>query len=312
MILLLAMLLLVASADAKGPESQTPQSSVDANAKGAARGQSGRDKKKTLSWTYNEHGMVAAYDGKREAALKLFEKAVAADPDNATAQQNLGRALWHFNRYDEAEAHTLIGLRLDPDIPAPYQVMVWQRRRQGRFEEALDFARKGRALAAGFDDGFFVIKESHLLNCLEKYDAAFRAAGEPATTDTCHLMFERSRGALLSGRATEAFSEARRYESCPASAIPPGVSHGYAGEALAALGRLNEAVIEAPLSGENEPYILGLVARDRGNKAEAIRQFTKARASFVSARVAHNGARRCGPDWVQIVDAEISKLERTQ
>ena len=306
---LLVILLLVASAQANGPDTQTPQSSVDANAKGAARGRPDGNKNKSLSWSYNEQGTAAAYDGKREAALKLFTKAVDADPNNGIAQQNLGRALWHFNRYDEAETHTLIGLRLEPGIAAPYQVMVWQRRRQGRFEEALDFARKGRALDPGYNDGFFVNKEIHLLNCLERYDEAFRIAGEPAPLDTCFMMYERARASLHSNHAAEALAEARRFRACPANVIPQRVSHGLAGEALVALGRLDEAALEGPLSGdEEEPFLLGLIARDRGNTTEAIRQLTKARGIFASSQSKRNGARRCGKNWVQFTDAAIAKL----
>jgi len=53
---------------------------------------------------------------------------------------------------------------------------------------------------------------------------------------------------------------------------------------------------------------MGFVARDRGNKEEARRQFTAARGVLEASRARLKGARKCGKDYLPVVDAELAKL----
>jgi hypothetical protein len=117
------------------------------------------------------------------------------------------------------------------------------------------------------------------------------------------MIYERTRALIEYGRSAAALAEARRLLAGHTEA-----AHGFAGEALIMLGRLDEAAAEAPNSGDDEPYILGLIARDRGNKGEALSQLRKARQKFALNRDKRKGARRCGRDYVAVVDAEIAKL----
>ncbi|WP_377324667.1 tetratricopeptide repeat protein [Pimelobacter simplex] len=57
-----------------------------------------------------------------DAAVELYRRALAIDPDLAAAHMRLGFALLHLGKTDEAEEHLSTGVRLDPkmaDVKAP-------------------------------------------------------------------------------------------------------------------------------------------------------------------------------------------------
>ena len=57
-----------------------------------------------------------------EAAVDLYRRALAVDPDLAAAHMRLGFALLHLGKTDEAEKHLSTGVELDPsmaDVQAP-------------------------------------------------------------------------------------------------------------------------------------------------------------------------------------------------
>ncbi|WP_426243804.1 tetratricopeptide repeat protein [Nocardioides sp. LHG3406-4] len=69
---------------------------------------------------YNKGIVLEASD--LEAAVELYRRALAIDPDLAAAHMRLGFALLHLGETDEAEGHLSTGVELDPsmaDVPAP-------------------------------------------------------------------------------------------------------------------------------------------------------------------------------------------------
>lgn len=75
---------------------------------------------KFTSALYNK-GIVLE-SGDLEAAVELYRRAVAIDPDLAAAHMRLGFALLHLGKTDEAEEHLASGIKLDPsmaDVQAP-------------------------------------------------------------------------------------------------------------------------------------------------------------------------------------------------
>ncbi len=298
---LLLIALLAAPALAKGPDSQNADSSAEANKKGAARNVRRADDPKELSDHYNELGNTAARSNHREEALKFYGKAAQLDPSNWSARQNYGRALFHFDRLAEAEEHTAAGLKLNPNVPHPYQIMASLRSKQGRYAEALEFARKGRSLDEEFENRVFVWQETYLLKCMERFKEAAAAAGPPRHGEWWRLAYDRSHAALEDNQAQAAYEQSFAYEK-----DQPQAAHAVRAEALVMMGKLDEAARLAPASGDDEAYVLALVAKLRGDKAEAIRQFTRARAIFAAS--AAKRKHRCGRDYAAVVDAELKKL----
>lgn len=75
---------------------------------------------KFTSALYNK-GIVLE-SGDLEAAVELYRRALAIDPDLAAAHMRLGFALVHLGKTDEAEKHLSAGVKLDPsmaDVQAP-------------------------------------------------------------------------------------------------------------------------------------------------------------------------------------------------
>jgi Tfp pilus assembly protein PilF len=69
---------------------------------------------KFTSAIYNK-GIVMENDD-LEAAVKLYRRALAIDPDLAAAHMRLGFALLHLGETDEAEEHLTAGVKLDPSM----------------------------------------------------------------------------------------------------------------------------------------------------------------------------------------------------
>lgn len=256
---------------------------------------------KAMSDHYDHLGSDAGDSGHWDEALKFHEKAVKLNPRSAHAQANYGRDLFVAGRLKESEEHTLAALAVKPDALEPTELMAAIRSRQGRYEDSLVYARKGRAINPAHNNSIFVWQEVHLLHCMERFDEAVKAAGNPSAGERWEIAFDRSHAALESGNAQAAYDQSFAYE-----AEKPELAASIRAEALVALGRLREAAALAPGIGDDRAYVLGLVAARSGNRAEAVNQLTKARAAF--AESAGKKTRRCGRDYVAVVDAELKKL----
>ena len=69
-----------------------------------------------------EQGVAAARARRFSEAAQIFERAVAADPDNALAHENLGKAHRAMGRVREALPHMAAALVRQPDLPGAARV----------------------------------------------------------------------------------------------------------------------------------------------------------------------------------------------
>ena len=87
---------------------------------------------------YYSLGTYYAAAGQRAAAIRYLEQAVRTAPDFASAQNNLGRALFQEGRIDEALDHLTNAVSLNPAVPEFHYNLGNAFLAQGRVAEALD------------------------------------------------------------------------------------------------------------------------------------------------------------------------------
>ena len=84
-----------------------------------------------------------------EGARALYERALAANPDNAQASLGMGIVLERLGHGDEAAAYYARSIAADPDPAAYNNLGVWYQRR-GKLDEAEDAYRNAIALRPSF------------------------------------------------------------------------------------------------------------------------------------------------------------------
>ena len=145
---------------------------------------------------------TALMDAKRiEEGHAASLVAVEQRPDAANAHISLGRALLLLDRHDEAEAHLSRALALAPRDWAARNNMAVLRYEQGRYEEALEWAREmlaedaANAFAHG-QLGFALYELERYGEAAESLDRAIALAPESPNLGALHGMAGRALQAL--------------------------------------------------------------------------------------------------------------------
>jgi protein O-mannosyl-transferase len=208
--------------------------------------------------------------------LALWSDTVAKMPDDAFAQNNLGKALFAAGRVDEAAAHYGKALQLEPhDAEAHYNlanILV----DRGRLSEAI--AEYGQALR--FEPNFYEANNNLGL--------ALMRAGRPTEAITQFERTLRFQPDSFQGHCNlaEALAEVGRtadsveqYELALRADPNVAVAHENLGMALAQLDRVPEAVRQFEIAVQIDPndadlhYNLGVTLRHLGRNDEAAIQF---------------------------------------
>ena len=113
----------------------------------ARRGRATRRAGKTRStsatyWTYTSEAIGARSNGDNAKAKSLFERAIAVNPSDVTAQTLLGETLLASGDPRGAEAAYRMALRRQADNPDAIRGLVGALAAQGRGDEALEFANQ--------------------------------------------------------------------------------------------------------------------------------------------------------------------------
>ena len=99
-----------------------------------------------MAYPYNDLGNLLHQLKRHEEAEAAYRKAIALDPDYATAYNNLGILLRRLKRYEEAEAAHCKAIELDPNYTWGYGNLGWLYYHWGRLEEATEFTEKALEL----------------------------------------------------------------------------------------------------------------------------------------------------------------------
>jgi predicted O-linked N-acetylglucosamine transferase (SPINDLY family) len=162
-------------------------------------------------------GVLEAQRGNHGAAAALLRRAVVANPADAFAHFNLGKALSDLGQLDEALASYARALALSPDHIAALN-------NQGSTLESLKRPREAlmsyeRALAIAPRDPTLIYNRANVLRTLGRLDAALDAYGAVLALDPRHGAARNNRGNVLMRlhRYDEALADYRA-----ALAVDPG------------------------------------------------------------------------------------------
>jgi tetratricopeptide (TPR) repeat protein len=129
---------------------------------------------------YNELGVVLNQQGKYREAIQAFRAASLAAPANALALNNIGAISMQIGDYAEAIENFKKSLALAPsDLAAANLAVVF--RSQGKYREAVQFAKRAAELNPGDDGNWLEVGDSYSAwhgHQTEARDAYLRAAKE--------------------------------------------------------------------------------------------------------------------------------------
>jgi eukaryotic-like serine/threonine-protein kinase len=129
---------------------------------------------------YNELGYVLNQQGKYHEAIQAFRAASLAAPANALALNNIGAISMQIGDYAEAIENFKKSLALAPsDLAAANLAVVF--RSQGKYREAVQFAKRAAELNPGDDGNWLEVGDSYSAwhgHHSEARDAYLRAAKE--------------------------------------------------------------------------------------------------------------------------------------
>ncbi len=147
----------------------------------------------------NQGGLIRAQaaqqylaQGRPDEAARQLENAVAADPNDETAQSNLVGVYWELKQWDKAEQHYRIAARLNPATSAHYAfglVMLDQKRypeAAGAFRRAL--ALNPRDSGANTQLGRVLEAQGDLKGAVRQYEMALES--DPNSHATNYLLGE--------------------------------------------------------------------------------------------------------------------------
>ena len=216
---------------------------------------------------HNSLGIVLKDRGKPEEAITEFRRAIALKPDNAIAHNNLGVMLKDQGKLGEAitELHRAIALR--PDWANTHNNLGVVFKNLGKLDDAIAEYRRAIALRPDYPDAHFGLANAltvqrKLEEAVAEYRTAIRLRPEWAAPHS-------NLGALLGDQGKEeAIAEWRT-----AIRLEPNIAEPHAN--------------------------LGLALRSRGEYAEAIAEFRKAR-----------DLGKAKPRFVQQVEADLMVTQR--
>lgn len=246
------------------------------------------------STPYTNLALVAVNGGDPAGGLALAEAALARDPNEDSAHNHRGLALFHLGRYEEAETAFRRAIDLAPDNALYRSNLAGALREQGRLQEAervlLEEAlpRDPSLWVAHFNLGLVYLRADRPDLAAQALEGALglappdqRAAVEATlrrTQDPARWL-RLSDLLLAHGEAEGALGALAQAEALGAAAIDVAVGRS---AALIALGRLEEAealLQAALLSAPQDARLynnLGLVARERGDREAARGYFERA------------------------------------
>jgi tetratricopeptide (TPR) repeat protein/TolB-like protein len=181
-----------------------------------------------------------------DEAARLFQQAIARDPNFALAHAGLSDAHWAAyqrtrdpQRAEQAGEAARRALALDPTQPAVQLSLATMWNRTGRLEEALAAVNRALELQPGSDDGFRL--KSRILGQLGQFDAAIAAADGAIALRPNYFANHATRAFVLAqaGRHRDAVPSFRRVTE-----LAPDYADGYQmlGTTLHRLGDVAQAI----------------------------------------------------------------------
>ncbi len=223
--------------------------------------------------------MIAAQTQRTEEAVDLLRRAVAVNPDDATAARNYGHLLTQLKRFDEALASFERLLKLRPDDAEGYNNRGVVLQKLQRTAEALASYEQALRLKPSYAQAYY--NRGVALRASDRLEDALRSYDRALALNPHHADSHNNRGVVLQqlNRPQEAL---RSYEQALAIKADDAEVCSNRGSALLALGRPEEAL-------ESCERALAIAPRyaeahgNRGNALRALKRFDEALASYARA-----------------------------
>ncbi len=184
-------------------------------------------------------GVIAHQTHDAQLAVTLIDKAIAANPREATAHFNRGLALAELRRFDDAAVSYGNALALNPNFAEAYCNRGNALQAQGRIDEALSDYRKAIGLNSNYANAWH--NEGAALFTLKRYDEALTRLERAISLNDSDAEAHNSMGGVLHSlhRPTKALAHYDRAVSLQPG--DPKIWHNR-GVTLLEMRRLDEAV----------------------------------------------------------------------
>jgi protein O-GlcNAc transferase len=150
------------------------------------------------------------------AAVESYERALAAEPDNAEALSNCASALLALKRPEEALSLCERAIRLEPDFPEAYNNLGGALRRLGRYEEAAAACKHALRIKPRYAAAFSNLANISLANNLPQDAIEYCDRAIALDPDLAEAHEQRGGALVKSGRPEDAALEyARLLELAP-------------------------------------------------------------------------------------------------
>ncbi|MDX6770135.1 MAG: tetratricopeptide repeat protein [Elusimicrobiota bacterium] len=244
-------------------------------------------------------------------ALVRLKQAVERDASDPRARLELARALLALRRFKEADVHAQRAAALAPDDLAAFELRCRLDIAMGRYAAIL--ARCRPALRTHPGNQPLRYASAMALYCFERYEEALEVLGPPSAEDSYDIAHMRTNTLLNLRRGPEALAAVER-ELAIRDYDYPRLSRA---EALLLVGRHDEAMLAArPYAYEaltgHAHSVMGYAARDAGDVKAAVEHMAQAVRYYESDANHQRPGRRCGPDLVGRLRAEIARLRKKQ
>lgn len=238
---------------------------------------------------------LADRDQRIAEAEILYQRVLAAEPDNAEALRALGAIEFRTGRYEAAEDKARRLLSLRPGDPAIHFGLGIVLQRRGRLDEAREAYTSALAINPSHVRALLALGEVCRLQ--NRFDDAVAAARivlgiEPSNSDACNLL-----GAALQGRG-DTREAIRWFERTIAGRPDDARTHYNLGVALQALKREGDAVDAYRRATQLDPKLmeahnnLGLILVDADQAPAAVQHLRAAVDLAPGSAVAHNNLGR--------------------
>src|SRR5579883_2156671 len=221
-------------------------------------------------------GIVFLQRGDHDKALKQIDLALKKNPDDITALNHRGLALYELKRFAEAAATFERALALRPDYADAHSNRGNALNALGRFDEAL--ASYERAIAARPDHADAYSNRANTLNALRRFEEALASCDRALVLQPNSASAHCNRG--------NALKELRRFEealaSCDRALVlqPNSASaHCNRGNALKELKRFEEALASYDRALALRPDFAEAHS-NRGNALQGLQRFAEAIESY--------------------------------
>lgn len=228
-----------------------------------------------------DRGTEARMQGLYDVALREYQAAVEADPDNPVARRSLGAILAVTGSEEEAIAEFRAALELDPDRPDALFALGHLLARQGRTEEARPLLARAAELDSRHGEARLAL--GALLAAAGEWERAAARYREILAVDPTSVEARLELGKVLvqSGRAAEGIAEFDRVVAADVGADLEARAHYYraiaelrGGDEQGGMARLRRALEVDPTLDEAAQMLGSLLIR-HGRFAEAVAELDR-------------------------------------